>query len=154
MPDIEVFKAFAGSLPSETIVIVPKEPNKWLNSLKMGVVALLKIVVPRNYKFLQKWHVLADYAFDYWEPDLKDGVVKNIDTFKDWIKVQSGYYEYHALPNGKLRTVAKSVSFASMTEEDFADFYKKASDVIWTYIVKNYTKEDKERVLYELNGFS
>lgn len=154
MPKIELFKSRAGDLPPDTVVMCPREPNKWMTGLKMGVVALMDIVVPRNYKFLQKWHVLADFAFDYWKPELKEGVIKDIDTFKDWVKVQSGYFEYHITPSGSLRTVAKSVSFAAMDEEIFNDFYKKACDVIWRYVVKNYTEEDKERVLLEINGFS
>lgn len=153
MPKIEVYKTHAGLLPPDTVVVCPQEPNKYLTSLKIGIVALLDIVVPRNYKFLQKWHVLAKFAYDYWEPELQDGVIKNIDTFKAWVKVQSGYYEYHITPSRSLRTEPKSVSFASMTEDEFDDFYKKAVDVIWKYILKNYTKEDVDRVLLELNSF-
>lgn len=158
MPEIAGYKALAGSLPPDVVVWVPREPNKWLNRLQFGKDLLLKITSPRNYAFHKKWFALLGFGYGAWEPDAVDGpsgrvVCKNFDTFREWVTVKAGYAEYHITPEGRLRAVAKSVSFAKMTEEEFDDLYQKSVEIIWQNILVTYTKQDIDDVLRELNGF-
>lgn len=155
--DVSPFtKVKAGSLPPDTAVLVPIAKNEWFEKLKFGIACLLKISVPRNYKFHKKWFVLANFAFDNWEPDEKESV-KNFDTFRNEITILAGHYEVVcSLGANEVKRVAKSISWAKMTEEEFSTFYDCTKDVVWKRVfdgTSKYTPQELDRVLNELMNF-
>ncbi|MCG7904387.1 MAG: DUF1367 family protein [Candidatus Thiodiazotropha weberae] len=112
---------------------------------------------PRNIKFFRKWWTLVDYAFEHWqsleleEPKWK-GVVpeKNKDRFRKDLTILAGHYESFYRVDGSVRVEAKSISFASMSEEEFEGFYSACIDVVLKHILKNYKRDDLEQVVEQL----
>lgn len=49
---------------------------------------------------------------------------KSFDAFRYWVVEQSGRYETFEMPDGSLRRVAKSISFARMDDLAFGELYK------------------------------
>ncbi len=136
---------------------------KKFESIALGAAVRVKVEKPRNSKFFRKWWALVNFAFEYWTPselsgDRYDGVVpqKDMERFRKDLTILSGRYTQVIRLDGSLQIKAKSISFASMSEESFNEFYKNTFDVVWNKIFlgmyKN--KADLERVLFELNGFS
>lgn len=115
------------------------------------------IVKPRNIKFHRKFFALLHFAFDHWDVDevqTKWGwVQKNFDQFREDIIIQCGYYEQVFRTDGTFRVIAKSISFASMKEEEFSQLYKSASQVILSKILTKYTQDDLDRVVEEVLRF-
>ena len=58
---------------------------------------------------------------------------------KDLI-IEAGFYDEWVDFQGVIQREAKSISFASMTEDDFGDLYSKVIDVIVQYF--NFDKQD------------
>lgn len=158
MPDIECKTELAGSVPPETKVIIPTEPCTWLERLKLHAPVILKLTHPRNYPFFKKWWALVLFAYEQWEPD-DTGIPyrKSKDTFRKEITILAGHYEVVASLSGNtVKKVAKSISWANMTEEQFAEFYDLTKDVVWERIfqhVQTYDRDEFERVALELSSF-
>ncbi len=76
---------------------------------------------------------------------------KSIEGLHHYIKIEAGYYDAIMTPDGVIRE-AKSISFDSMTAEEFKEFYKRAFNVVWNIIlVKSFrSKEDVETAIEAL----
>ena len=57
-----MMKTLTGWIP------VDVESEEWNNKKKLGTVCRFKTTEIRNYKFLQKFFVLLNFGFEYWEP--------------------------------------------------------------------------------------
>lgn len=62
-------------------------------------------------------------------------VTKSFDAFRYWVVEQAGHYQTYQMPDGSLRRVAKSISFAKMDELEFGELYKSTLDVLWNFIL-------------------
>ncbi len=51
-----------------------------------------------------------------------------------WIKEQAGYYDIEQTPNG-IKKRLHSISFKTMSEEEFKIFYRAAFGVCWRYVL-------------------
>ena len=60
---------------------------------------------------------------------------KSFDAFREWLTIESGYFDVFIMPNGAVHKRAKSISFAKMDETAFAGLYKSTLDVLWTFIL-------------------
>lgn len=116
-----------------------------------------EISTPRNLGLHRKFFGLLDIAFDAWEaPELKHkgvAVAKNRERFRKDIAILCGHYETVVNIKGELRLEAKSISFASMSQDDFEVLYSTAIDVILKNVLGNYKKDDLDRVTAEILGF-
>ncbi|MCD8666540.1 DUF1367 family protein, partial [Klebsiella pneumoniae] len=56
--------------------------------------------------------------------------------FREWATIQAGFYDEYQMPDGSLRRVAKSISFASMDDSQFNGVYKSVLNVLWNYILR------------------
>ncbi|EJD6611793.1 DUF1367 family protein [Providencia rettgeri] len=81
---------------------------------------------------------------------------KSFDAFRYWVVEQSGHYETFEMPDGSLRRVAKSISFAKMDDLAFGELYKATLDVLWNFILfrKFPTQEAAENVAAQLLDFT
>lgn len=60
-----------------------------------------------------------------------------IQTIHDWLKEESGYFDYVVTPTGVKRQI-RSISFSAMkTQEEFEEFYSKAFNVAWNHVLIN-----------------
>lgn len=128
------------------------------DTIKNGEVVRAEIKRPRNYEFHKKFFALLNIAYESWEPEEIEyhgqPVGKNFDKFRDDITILAGYYNIFVNIKGEPQAEAKSISFGKMEEDEFAELYSKTIDVILKRVLKNYTREDIDRVVEEIIGFS
>lgn len=68
---------------------------------------------------------------------------KDFDNFRHWVTVKAGYYNLVSTPAGP-RKVAKSISYASMDELEFGNYYKQILNVCWELCLnKIFTNQDE-----------
>ena len=147
-------KTMSGLLPADP----PTEA--WYRKIKVGQVVSQESKLVRNPKFHRKYFALLNIGFDAWEPgeiDSKYGTPeKNFDRFRKDVTILCGNYDIVVRLDGSTRPEAKSISFASMEEETFADLYSKTIDLFLKYIYKNnkdMTAEEVDRITEEYLRF-
>jgi hypothetical protein len=150
------------SLKKVGVQMIPDDPDTadYLNKLKMGEVVVADFKKPRNYNFHKKYFALIKYSFDNWEPialeDSKwEGVVpeKSFERFRKDLIILAGRYNAVYRIDGSLRIEAQSISFAKMDSGGFAELYDATINVILNKILTNYTRDDLDRVIEELERF-
>lgn len=125
----------------------------------------------------RKFFAMLNYAYDNWDPhpnpDALDSarwhngeagyyyevrgqleeVTKSRDLFRKDLIILAGYYEAHFKITGEVRMEAKSIAFANMDDDEFYKLYYDVHDVIRKHILRNYTREELDRVLAEHERF-
>jgi hypothetical protein len=128
------------------------EASKRLAKVKVGQVIRVNFRAARNLKFLQKWFALLSYAYEQLEYD------EQLITFEDFrhqVTMLAGYRrQVLSIVTGETRWEPKSVSFQAMTQEDFDDLYSKTIDVLLKYVLKNYTRDDIDRVMSGISEYA
>ena len=132
--------AFFIKTSSRTLVAASDHDAELLKHIKTGQPARMTFKRVRNYEFHKKYFALLQFAFDYWEPQNEVGE-KNFDQFREDIIILAGYYHRYIRLDNETRIKAKSISFGSMSEEEFETLYTKTIDVIIKHICHQYTGE-------------
>jgi len=142
-------EAFFTKLPNASFIPASEDDAELLSKVKVGETVRLTLVRPRNIRFHRKFFALMNLAFDYWEPP-KDGegsawaekmpIERNVERFRKDITILAGYYDATYRLNGDVRLEAKSISFGSMSEDDFEKLYSKVIDVIINRVCTQYTE--------------
>jgi len=155
VPELECIKTLAGTLPPDRPVIDLMEHTAWFKRIPLYDTILWKFTHPRNYEFHKKWWALVNFAFEMWEPKSNQG--KLFDTFRHEITIMAGHYEVVcSLGNYDVKKVPKSISWASMTEDEFPRFYDATKDVVWDHVfslIDTHSREEFEKVALELSSF-
>lgn len=137
---------------------VDQEGADVLARLKPGEHITAEIRRARNPRFHRKMMALLRFAFDTWEPGevLYNGqqIEKNFTRFRGDIMILCGHYETAIDIEGHARFIPKSISFASMGDEEFGELYKIACDVILKRILTNYTRDDLDMVVQKAMAFT
>ena len=139
---------------------VDVESEEWNNKKKFGTVCRFKTTEIRNYKFLQKFFVLLNFGFEYWEPgeiSFDYGVPeKNFERFRKDVTILAGYYHTVIRLDGSVRVEADSISFAKMDDETFSGLYSNVLDVLLKRIpkIKKMGKDEAEKVINKLMEFA
>jgi hypothetical protein len=125
-----------------------------IKKMKHGEVYKGKLSLPRNIKFHKKFFALLGIVFENLPHDFaikteagQEIEIKDTDSLLWHIKMQMGYHEEKVTLGGRITYEAKSISFASMDEIEFQEFYSKAIDVILKYFLKGANKEELEQVV-------
>jgi hypothetical protein len=128
--------------------------------LKNGQVIYAKWTRKRNSLFHRKFFALLGVGFDSWEPeplegdDLKWGAPqKNFDRFRRDVTIAAGYYEAVYDLNGRLRLEAKSISFGKMEQDEFEKLYSNVINVFLGKILKNYNRDDLDKIVQDILNF-
>lgn len=122
--------------PGGALVPATDEDAEALRKIKAGAAVRVDVKQIRNYKFLQKWFTLAKYAFDLWvervpPKEYKGRPVKpSFDRFRKDLIILAGHYDATFNAKGEIRLEAKSISFASMGEDEFEKLYSDTIDVV------------------------
>ena len=58
----------------------------------------------------------------------------SLEAFRKELTIQAGYYDVYETPWG-VRKEAKSISFASMSQEEFNAFYQNCFQVAWNMML-------------------
>jgi len=84
---------------------------------------------------------ILDETLDVWLENLghrrADGVVlvKSFEAYLKWVVITAGFWDEFILPDGTVRREARSISYASMSEDEFREVYKAALNVLWLHIL-------------------
>lgn len=148
-----LLKTQAGLYPADP------ESQKWYDKLKHGMAISVEVHTVRNYRFLKKWFALLNVGFDNWLPgevNSKYGIpAKNFERFRSDVIILCGFYDNVVRLDGSVRIEPKSVSFAKMTEEQFADLYSKTIDVMLKYVYDSkMTPEKLDEIVNQYLSFA
>ena len=142
-------EAFFTKLPNASFIPASENDAELLSKVKVGETVRLTLVRPRNIRFHRKFFALINLAFDYWEPPKhgegsawaeKMPIERNVERFRKDVTIMAGYYDATYRLNGDVRFEAKSISFGSMSEDDFEKLYSKVIDVIINRVCTQYTE--------------
>lgn len=110
--------------------------------LKEGETVMCTIRKPRNYEFHKKFFALVRLTFDNLPERLVRMLgVRNEDDMLDCFKLDLGLFTQ--VWHGR-RPIAKlgSISFASMDETEFQNFYNRCVDIVLTKYLRGTTRQE------------
>jgi hypothetical protein len=141
----------------DKLVPVDESSMEAFEKLKMNGEYNCELAQPRNYLFHKKAFALVNYAFSVWEPGEQEykgqPVQKSFDVFRDEITIMAGYYEQVFKVDGSFKLVAKSWSFANMSQDDFNAMYSNIIDVILAKVLSGYTRSDLDDQVNKILGY-
>jgi len=105
-----------------------------LKRIKVGDFLECEIKKPRNYMFHKKFFALMNLLYQNQE------IYNNIDDLRNDLSIEAGFYITRNNLQGEPIKQAKSISFGSMDEHEFSEYYSKVLDVIVKYF--NFNKQD------------
>ncbi len=81
---------------------------------------------------------------------------KSFEAYRKWVISEAGFYSIIVLPNGTTRKEAQSIRFAKMDDAEFAELYKAAFNVLWTYVLSQHfdSQEQANAVVDRLLGYA
>ena len=130
-----------------------------LTKIKAGEIVSLTFKRMRNYLFHKKFFAMLNFAFDYWEPTethSKWDVApeRNFDQFRKDVIVQAGFYNASYRLDGDITLEAKSISFASMSEDDFEKLYSSCVDVVLKHVCTQFDGDMLDSVIDQTMAFA
>ena len=141
----------------DTLAPVDSDAAEAMEKIKMNSIVKCEITKPRNIQFLRKYFALLNHAYDHFEPEGKEyrgqPVQKNREVFRKEITILSGFYEAVYKIDGTFKLVAKSISFANMTEDEFSNLYSKTISVILEKVLTSYAEDDLNAVVDQILSF-
>lgn len=108
---------------------------KWLDRAADGG-AIQKVV----QNFIEDWSNNRREARR--PPPLTDREKK--DWMHEWVKRKVGHVEMVITPDGEVVLRTLSINFNAMTQEEFAEFYKRAFNVIWNRVLSTPFQSEEE----------
>lgn len=152
MTDIVLAKTASGAL-----IPADQQAQDFLAKIKLGAGVTVSIKRHRNIGHHRKYFALMNLAFDAWEPECKkykgEHVLKNFDQFRNDVTVLAGHYEPATTLKGDVRLTAKSISFGSMSQDDFDSLYNATINVILSRVLTSYRRDDLDEVVERLLRF-
>ena len=110
--------------------------------IKPNEIIEVEIRKKRNAKFHAKSFALFNLVFQNQEH------YKNLNHLRKYLTIKAGFYTTYTDLNGDVQFEPESISFASMDEYKFNEYYKRIIDVI----VKEY-KFDKQLMIDEIEQY-
>lgn len=131
-----------------------------LKNLEAGELCEIDVKLPRNSKYHRKYFALLTLGFEHWDAGRKHKsykgveVQKNFDRFREDITVLAGYYDQVFGIDGKMKLVAKSISFGSMQQDEFEQLYSATINVLLDKVFTKYARRaEVEEVIEQLMRF-
>lgn len=115
-----------------------------LKNAEPGEVIEIEAKLPRNSRFHRKFFALLNLGFEHWEPGRKHKqykgmpVAKNFDHFRKEVTILAGFYEQTFDLDGNMKLEAKSISFASMEDDEFEAVYSAVLNVLLDKVFSRY----------------
>ena len=141
-----------------TLAPADMHASEYVYKLKPGATLIADVRQPRNPLFHRKFMSLLRVGFEYWQPgevDKKHGVPeKNFDQFREDVTILAGFYFPVVRTDGTVRIKAKSISFASMDEEEFERLYQAILTVLLERVLIGMDDADIERIQNNLLSYT
>lgn len=112
--------------------------------IKPGDIVDIEYVRPRSQKFHRLLWALLKLVADNQEQ-------YGMDEILDVVKIGVGHTRVIAMPGDFVFRVPKSISFASLDDDEFADFFRSAVDFVISDLVP-FNREALLREVYDLAG--
>ena len=156
--DCVLAEAYFVKQPNGTLSPAYEADRETLSKIKAGSFVRLKLNRARNYQFHRKYFALINFSFDYFEiPDLPDDPEKkwmkhvmpgkNIDRIRKDLTILAGYHEVFYRVDDSVRIEAQSISFGSMSEDDFEKLYSATIEVVLKHVCKQFTGKMLDEVV-------
>ena len=152
MPEIYLVKTNGNTL-------IPLDTDS-LKGIANGEIIKVKWSKVRNYKFHKKMFALFNFINDAL-PELSPVKVKGImvepirslETTRKELVIMAGFYEVEGKIDGSVKLVAKSLSYGSMSNEEFEKVYSALIDVALRVLPYSLSEEELENSINNLVGF-
>lgn len=121
--------------PSGSLVPAFEDDLEKLRKIRAGASVRCEISQPRNPGFHRRFFALIKFLFDIWSETLPpmqykgQEVQPSIDRFRKDLTILAGRYTAHYNIRGECRLEADSISFASMSQEEFEKLYSEIINV-------------------------
>ena len=115
-----------------------------LEKLPQGKWLLASIRQPRNVKHTRKYFALLNAVFPH------QTMWPTFKKFREKFEEALGFGEYHVNGRGERYFEKESISFASMKQDEFDQFYERAVDLILTRILPAVDRADLDREVQEI----
>ena len=152
MPKVAMIATEAGLVPFD------QSAADWFDKIPIGAAVEGEFRQPRNAKFHRKFFAMIQVAFsnyDWPEVSTPWGPAKtNFELFRKYVIVRAGYYQAALTPTGDIRAEPKSISFASMSEDEFQKLYSDVLDVILREFLDNWTEHDMDGAVNQMLRFA
>ena len=112
-----------------------------INGMKPGQAIKITYTLPRNYGNHKRFFAFIKVAFD-----IQDHF-DNIEHFRKWITMKSGYYHIINAPNGYTIFEADSIAWDKMDETKFKEVFNKCIDTFISHWGDRITKEQLEAIV-------
>jgi len=127
------------------------ESEDWLYAKQSGQYFVARVSTPRNYAFHKKYFALLNATFEYWKPaDVRTrwGLAeKSKEQYRNDLTILAGFYTLQQRLNGEPVVVPKSISFANMSEDEFAVIYDKTVNAIIKHVLVDWTIEQVDELV-------
>ena len=139
-----LFRKRLGSLVGPALVPDSIQAEAVLAKLPAADLVMVEVKRPRNLAHHQKFFVLLNKVFENQEH------FKSVDEMRAAITVYIGHCTEQILKDGTAVRVPRSISFASMDQTAFEEFYEKVLDVVAEHIIPGI---DKPALRQEVEAF-
>lgn len=137
-------------MKTQSGMFVPEdqESRDLCDRVKVGQVIRGEFTKQRNYQFHRKFFALMQLGYDIWSetaPRLEyqgEPVEPRLENFRKDITILCGWFNTYVSMKGEVRLEAKSISFASMDDEEFERLYSKAISVILTRCYRGHNMDE------------
>jgi hypothetical protein len=108
-----------------------------LFKLEPGEMAVAEMVFPRSGPFHRRHMAIEQSVFDAQER------FENFESLRNWMKIGAGHCEWVPGPKGAVVPIPKSISYASIDDEEFRVFHDNtvaflrgghAANVLWPHL--------------------
>lgn len=111
--------------------------------LKLGETYTAKIKLTRNLAFHRKYFAMLRCAWDLQSEAVQNHFRNNFTQFRKTVQIAAGISEpVYVISRKEFVEQAKSISFESMSEEEFIDLYKSVKNVLFDVFLKNVSESD------------
>lgn len=132
--------------PTQVLAPADQEAVDWIHSLPVGEEIWVESKRPRNIRHHRKMFALIRFV-----RDATDHFTSERHLLL-WIKLQIGHFEERVMPNGEICLDPKSISFESMSQDDFEPFYNAALEAIRRELFPTMTDYEIEAALQFYEG--
>lgn len=139
------------------------ESSEYTEKCKQGQLLNCDVSKPRNPKFHRKFWALIDTAFNWWVPPYQETTLleekygrpeANRDRFRKELTIMAGFAEPVINLKGEYRLEAKSISFANMDDDEFAEVYNRTIDAALKILPKNISRDDVDNAVNNILSFA
>lgn len=134
------------------LVAVSEEDENKLAKIPLGKVVKIAFGSQRNLLHHRKYFKLIQVAWDYQPQTVRD-FYKDKEIFRKTIELACGHCDViYDISNERFVEIPRSISFESMSQEDFSELYNKVIRLIVEKFLVHLSPEDLANFFEILDG--